>query len=141
MRRLFCLEHNAVADAIAAANPAWDDEEIFQRSRLVISALIAKIHTVQWTPAILSHPTTVAALRINWYGIAGAKLRDTVGRISRHEVISGIIGGEADHFGVPFSLTEEFSIVYRMHPLIPTSTPCGIGPMTVPSVPSAPFAT
>ncbi len=119
MGALFCLEHNAIADAIAAANPSWADEEIFQRSRLVISALIAKIHTIEWTPAILAHPTTVAALRINWYGIAGQRLRDTVGRISQNEIISGIMGGRQDHFGVPYSLTEEFSIVYRMHPLIP----------------------
>jgi Animal haem peroxidase len=34
-------------------------------------------------------------------------------------VISGIVGGHPDHFGVPYSLTEEFVSVYRMHPLIP----------------------
>ncbi len=33
-------------------------------------------------------------------------------------MISGIPGSAQDHFGVPYSLTEEFSIVYRMHPLI-----------------------
>jgi hypothetical protein len=119
MGSLFCLEHNAVCDALAAENPAWDDEELFQRARLVIAALIAKIHTVQWTPGIISHPTTVAALRANWYGLAGQRIKDTFGRISSNEVISGITGGQADHFGVPYSLTEEFSIVYRMHPLIP----------------------
>jgi hypothetical protein len=34
-------------------------------------------------------------------------------------VISGIPGSETDHFGVPYSLTEEFTAVYRMHPLMP----------------------
>jgi hypothetical protein len=119
MGLLFCLEHNSVCDALAAENPHWDDEELFQRARLVVSALIAKIHTVEWTPGIISHPTTVAALRANWYGIAGQTIRDTFGRISSSELISGITGGTVDHFGVPYSLTEEFSIVYRMHPLIP----------------------
>jgi hypothetical protein len=104
---------------LAAENPDWDDEELFQRARLVVSALIAKIHTVEWTPGIISHPTTVAALRANWYGIAGQTISDTFGRISSSELISGITGGTVDHFGVPYSLTEEFSIVYRMHPLIP----------------------
>jgi len=42
-----------------------------------------------------------------------------VGRISDNELISGIVGGRPDHFGVPYSLTEEFVSVYRMHPLIP----------------------
>jgi hypothetical protein len=119
MGLLFCLEHNSICDALAAQNPDWDDEELFQRARLVNSALIAKIHTVEWTPGIISHPTTVTALRANWYGIAGQKIRDTFGRISSSELISGIAGGTVDHFGVPYSLTEEFSIVYRMHPLIP----------------------
>jgi hypothetical protein len=119
MGLLFCLEHNSICDALAADNPDWDDEELFQRARLVNSALIAKIHTVEWTPGIISHPTTVTALRANWYGIAGQKIRDTLGRISSSELISGIVGGTVDHFDVPYSLTEEFSIVYRMHPLIP----------------------
>lgn len=119
MGSLFSAEHNAVVDALARAYPDWDDEELFQRARLVVTALIAKIHTVQWTPAIIAHPTTVAALRANWYGVAGQRIRDTFGRVSSNEGISGIVGGEHDHYGVPYSLTEEFSIVYRMHPLIP----------------------
>jgi hypothetical protein len=34
-------------------------------------------------------------------------------------VIRGIPGTPTDHHGVPYSLTEEFVAVYRMHPLIP----------------------
>jgi hypothetical protein len=34
-------------------------------------------------------------------------------------VLSGIPGSETDHHGVPYSLTEEFVAVYRLHPLIP----------------------
>ena len=119
MGAIFALEHNAVCAALDDAYPQWDDDEIYERARLVISALIAKIHTVQWTPAILAHPTTIAALRANWYGIAGQRIKDTFGRVSRNEVISGIAGAHTDHFGVPYTLTEEFTIVYRMHPLIP----------------------
>ena len=119
MFTLFVLEHNAVCDALKRAYPGWTDEELYQRARLVISALIAKIHTAEWTPAIIAHPTTVAALHANWWGVAGQKIRQTFGRISNSEVISGIPGSATDQFGVPYSLTEEFSIVYRMHPLIP----------------------
>jgi hypothetical protein len=119
MFTLFILEHNAVCDALKQAYPSWTDEELYQRARLIISALIAKIHTAEWTPAIIAHPTTVAALHANWWGLAGEKVRQTFGRITKSEVISGIPGSVADQFGVPYSLTEEFSIVYRMHPLIP----------------------
>ena len=31
---------------------------------------MAKIHTVEWTPAILPHPLIVLALRTNWHGLA-----------------------------------------------------------------------
>jgi hypothetical protein len=119
MGSLFSAEHNAVVDALASAYRHWNQEELFHRARLVITALIAKIHTVEWTPAVINHPTTVLAMRINWYGLAGQRIRDTFGRISKSEVISGILGGKTDHFGVPYSLTEEFSVVYRVHPLMP----------------------
>src|SRR6185437_9858278 len=46
-------------------------------------------------------------------------LGNVLGRLSANEVISGIPGGPTDHFGVPYSITEEFVAVYRMHPLIP----------------------
>jgi hypothetical protein len=118
MHNLFILEHNAVCDRFRAEHPDWSDEQLFQRARLVVAALIAKIHTVEWTPAVISHPTTVAALRANWYGLEGETLQKLVGRVTDSEVLSGIVGGEQEHFGVPYSLTEEFVAVYRMHPLI-----------------------
>ncbi|WP_317447059.1 peroxidase family protein [Streptomyces collinus] len=118
MQDLFTREHNAICDHLHGVYPSWSDEELFQRARLVNSALLAKIHTVEWTPAVISHPTTVKALRANWWGIAGERVHNLFGRISGSEVVSGIPGGETDHYGVPYSLTEEFVAVYRMHPLI-----------------------
>ncbi|MGH9260737.1 MAG: peroxidase family protein, partial [Acidimicrobiales bacterium] len=118
LQTVFALEHNAICDHLHAAYPSWDDDELFERARLVNAALIAKIHTVEWTPAVISHPTTKAALRANWFGIAGERIHRLFGRLSPSEVISGIPGGETDHYGVPYSLTEEFVAVYRMHPLL-----------------------
>ncbi len=118
LQTLFTLEHNAICDRLKASYPSWTDDELFERARLVNAALIAKIHTVEWTPAVISHPTTKAALRANWFGIAGERVHKLFGRLSKSEVISGIPGAETDHYGVPFSLTEEFVAVYRMHPLI-----------------------
>ena len=51
--------------------PDLDDEELFQRARLINAALMAKIHTVEWTPAVIGHPTTRLGMRANWYGLAG----------------------------------------------------------------------
>jgi len=116
---LFAREHNAVCARLASEYPHWDDEELFQRARLVVAALLAKIHTAEWTPAIISHPTTVFALRANWFGVAGERIARAFGRISSSEVISGIPGAATEHYGVQFCLTEEFTSVYRMHPLLP----------------------
>jgi Animal haem peroxidase len=116
---LFAHEHNAICDAIRHDFPHWSDEEIFQRARMVNAAVVAKIHTVEWTPAIISHPTTKVAMRANWFGIEGERLHRWFGRLSRSEVISGIPGSPTEQYGVPYSLTEEFAAVYRMHPLLP----------------------
>ncbi|MFD1210953.1 peroxidase family protein [Arthrobacter sp. GCM10027362] len=121
MQTLFALEHNAVCERLAAAYPAWNDEQLFQRGRLITAALLAKIHTVEWTPAVVAHPTSVTALHANWYGLAGRRLHDVFGRISPNEIVSGIPGSQTQHYGVPYALTEEFVAVYRMHPLIPDS--------------------
>jgi hypothetical protein len=119
LQTLFTLEHNAICDRLRAEYPRWSGDEIFQRARLINAALIAKIHTVEWTPAVISHPTTRIGMRANWWGLAGERAHRAFGRLSASEVVSGILGSHADHYGVPYALTEEFVAVYRMHPLVP----------------------
>jgi hypothetical protein len=119
MHTLFTREHNAICDRLRAEYPSWSDDDLFDRARLINTALLAKIHTIEWTPALLDHPTARHGLNANWWGLAGKTIKRLKGRIIDNEVISGIVGGHPDHFGVPYSLTEEFVSVYRMHPLIP----------------------
>ena len=64
-------EHNAVCDHLHEAHPEKSDDELYDNARLVVAALMAKIHTVDWTPAIIAHPTTVKALHANWWGLEG----------------------------------------------------------------------
>jgi len=119
MHNLFTLEHNAICDRLRAEYASWSDDDLFERARLINAALLAKIHTVEWTTAILGHPTLQIAMRANWWGIATERLYKLLGRISKSEVISGIPGSDTQHYNVPYALTEEFVAVYRMHPLIP----------------------
>jgi hypothetical protein len=119
MHRLFNREHNAICERLSREYPELTDDELFEHARLVNAALVAKIHTVEWTPAIISHPTAVIGLRANWWGLAGERFHRLFGRISGSEAVSGIPGSATDHFGVPYTLTKEFVAVYRMHPLIP----------------------
>jgi hypothetical protein len=120
LHSLFMREHNAICERLAAEYPDLSDDELYDKARLVNGALIAKIHTIDWTPAIIAHPTTVYGMRTNWFGILGEGFRRRFKRrIFKSEVLQGIPGSPTDHFGVPYSLTEEFVAVYRMHPLVP----------------------
>ena len=119
LHTLFSLEHNAICDRLRAEYRHWSDDQLYDRARLINAALMAKIHTVEWTPAIIAHPTTRLAMNANWWGLVGERITSRFGRISSSEVISGIPGSPTDHHGVPYSLTEEFVAVYRMHPLLP----------------------
>jgi Animal haem peroxidase len=119
LHNLFTLEHNAICDRLAAEYSTWSDDDLFDRARLINAALMAKIHTLEWTPAIVAHPTTKFALRANWWGLQTERLSRRFGRFSSDEVISGIPGSPTNHHGVPYSVTEEFVAVYRMHPLLP----------------------
>jgi hypothetical protein len=119
LHTLFMHEHNAICDALRRDYPNLTDDELYNKARLVNAALMAKIHTVEWTPAIIAHPTTVKGMNANWYGLLGERLTKRFGRIGKSDVLSGIPGSPTDHHGVPYSLTEEFVAVYRMHPLLP----------------------
>ncbi len=122
---LFVREHNAICDHLKSAYPAWDDDRLFNVARLINAAVIAKIHSVEWTPAILPNHCLDIALNANWFGIltnlfkVGNK-RKTVADINiRNPELGGVVGNPIDKHGSPYGLTEEFVEVYRMHSLLP----------------------
>jgi hypothetical protein len=119
LHNLFASEHNAICDHLARAHPDWGDDQLYATARLVNVALMAKIHSVDWTPAVLAHPAAQIGLRGNWFGLATERVRRAFGRISESEAVSGIPGSVTDHTEADYCLTEEFVSVYRMHPLMP----------------------
>ena len=119
MHTLFAREHNAVCAMLAAAHPDWDDDRLFAVARRITAAVMAKIHTVEWTTAIAPHPTVAKAMRSNWYGLLGPRGSRLLRRWTRADFLIGIPGSRCEDNGVPYSLTEEFVAVYRMHPLLP----------------------
>lgn len=152
LHHLFVKEHNAIADMLHQKYVKFDqkaqkwqwrsgkhqelltdkelDEKIFQTARLINAAVMAKIHTVEWTPAILANPVLRKAMYTNWYGLANPQ---TWSRILKHipflgkadwglnagYTLGGIVGDKRNDFGVPYSITEEFTSVYRLHSLLP----------------------
>lgn len=79
MHQLFTLEHNAIAERIQQSYPNASDQWIYDKARLVNAALMAKIHTVEWTPALLDNPVLKLSMEANWWGIARDRdTRDTI---------------------------------------------------------------
>ncbi|KAJ3292194.1 hypothetical protein HK104_005519 [Borealophlyctis nickersoniae] len=116
LHSLFTLEHNAICDMFKAKNPGWTDQMLHDKARLVLTAVNAKIHTVEWTPGILQNKILKSAMETNWDGL----LPDGLAELANGgPIFSGIVGGETHFAGVPFSLTEEFTAVYRFHSLLP----------------------
>jgi Animal haem peroxidase len=118
LHTLFTKEHNAICDVLKRENPHWDDQRLFDTAWLINSALMAKIHTVEWTPGIVNTPALWIAMNTNWSGIFGQHIKDRFGRLGDSELFSGIMGSPQEHHDARFQLTEEFVSVYRMHPLI-----------------------
>ncbi len=152
LHHLFVLEHNTIADMLVKKHVKFDaktgkytwtngkevlvldakgiDEQVFQTARLVNAALMAKIHTVEWTPAILANRTLKKGMLANWYGLVNPNSWKAIRHIpglnktdwnlvNMGQVVSGIVGEKTDNSGVPFSITEEFTSVYRLHSLLP----------------------
>jgi len=152
MHNLFAKEHNAIADMLAAKYPDWTDQQLYDKARMINAALIVKIHTVEWTPAILPNKALEVGMNANWYGLekfidwrtptnpTGAPLPPLVFKQAFgipdaswpdvKAIVYGVAGGDRDlkknpflaQAGilkdVPFTLTEEFVSVYRMHALL-----------------------
>ncbi|WP_426776257.1 peroxidase family protein [Lusitaniella coriacea] len=116
---LFVKEHNFLCDCLKQRYPDWTDDKLFNHARLINAALLAKIHTVEWTPAILGHPALQIAMRANWWGMLDREMKRIWGRFGDGELLSGIVGSPTNHHAATYAITEEFVAVYRMHPLMP----------------------
>ena len=122
---LFTREHNAICDRLKVAYPHWDDTRLFNVARLINAAVMAKIHSVEWTPAILPNHGLSDGMNANWYGLLTNLFRTNRDRKTlapvniRNPEMGGVVGNPINAHGQPFGLTEEFVEVYRLHSLLP----------------------
>jgi Animal haem peroxidase len=117
---LFANEHNAICEELARTHPRRqrDDAWLYEKARLINAAVMAKIHTVEWTPAVVGHPASAMGAEKTWYGLVPARYRKPLERF-HEEVLTGLPGSRVSQDGASYALTEEFVAVYRMHQLIP----------------------
>jgi hypothetical protein len=119
LHTLFAREHNAIVERLRIDYPNANGEWLFQKARLVNAALIAKIHTTEWTPALMNSPEGRFAMRGNWWGLLGERSNRALDHIGREEIFSGVPGSRTEQHAAPYAMTEEFCAVYRMHSLLP----------------------
>ncbi len=125
LHTLFVREHNAICAMLYDAYPDWDDNRLFNVARLINAGVMAKIHSVEWTPAILPNQTLETGLNSNWYGLLTyltrkGKERKTLSEVNiRNPELGGIVGNPINRHHSAFGLTEEFAEVYRLHSLLP----------------------
>ena len=124
LHTLFAREHNSICEHLSQSHPDWDDNRLFHVARLVNAAVMAKIHTIEWTPAILPNRALNAGMISNWFGFLtnlfkGSNKKTLADINIRNPEMGGLIGNRIDKHGQPFSFTEEFVEVYRLHSLLP----------------------
>ncbi|HEX4048920.1 MAG TPA: peroxidase family protein, partial [Elusimicrobiota bacterium] len=129
---IWTLEHNSVADAVKSEHPDWNDQQIFDMARLRVTALNARLHTTEWTRALLPNKILHEGMWADWYGFLGKPAKLWIMRFSdrnprlgkvlslllRYELIFGIPGTQTQHYGKNYAFVEEFFDVYRLHTMI-----------------------
>lgn len=117
LQEVFLREHNWVATKIVESDPGLDantdDQKIFDAARVVVSALVAKIHTTDWTVELLKTRLLDIGMNTNWVGILDAVFGIPI------PLLTKMGKSKASNQGTPFCLTEEFAAVYRLHSLSP----------------------
>ena len=114
---LFALEHNAICDRLKQKHPLWSDDELYHKARLIRRRACQDSHT----RVDLGRPPNQRVEDRHGDQLAWPA-REAPGNqptFQGDELIGGIIGSPTDHHTAPYSLTEEFVTVYRMHPLMP----------------------
>src|SRR4029078_8710921 len=99
----------------------WTSDQLFKTARLINAAVMAKIHTVEWTPAALPNKKVAPGLCVNWWGLTETRLRPfrkrRIHRVLklRHPILGGLVGARGDNHGVRHQFSEEFVSAYRLH--------------------------
>lgn len=121
LHNVWMNEHNLICDYLKKSYPSWDDERLFHTARLINAATLAKVHTIEWTTATLPQESISVGMNANWHGLF--KRAHAKGGMHVSPAAHGIFGSKTNHYGVDFSITEEFGAIYRLHAFVPPTIP------------------
>ena len=120
---LFARHHNTICSELKMAYPnhPWTSDQLFKTARLINAAVMAKIHTVEWTPAVLNNEKVAPGLCTNWWGLiettrkpfSQRKMRSKLE--VRHPILGGLVGGKRNNHGIRYQFQSSSSRVYRLH--------------------------
>ncbi|KAK3795780.1 hypothetical protein RRG08_062654, partial [Elysia crispata] len=63
LHTIFLRMHNRIADGLASQNSGWTDDEVFQKTRSIVGALLQKITYSEYLPSVLG-PDAIATYRL-----------------------------------------------------------------------------
>jgi prostaglandin-endoperoxide synthase 2 len=98
MNVVFLREHNRVAGILAAENPDWDDERVFQTARNILIVILLKLVVEEYIAHIAPYHLPLEAVPL----------------IADHEL-----------WNRPNWCAIEFNLLYRWHPLVPDTIGSG----------------
>ncbi len=121
---LRACEHNAIVDMPCTCHSRVDEEDAFQRARLINAAIIARIHAAGWARAVLPDEMFCDAMNGNWSGLVAdllskggrSKAPHNLGGTQIHDrEFGGTIGNDCRDHGVAYSTIQAFMRVRRLH--------------------------
>ncbi len=87
LHTVFAREHNLIVSELrktqSAKTPDIQAYEnwLFETARLIVSAIMAKIHTVEWTPTLLNVPPLQLAMFADWWGLGQDGAAETLHKL------------------------------------------------------------
>lgn len=63
LHTLFVREHNRIVDELAAAQPSWTDDELFNEARKIVNALIQHITYNEWFESKFERKTIISEVQ------------------------------------------------------------------------------
>ena len=102
MHTIFACEHNYLIDTLTMAYPSMTEDELLGTARNIIAAVLAKIHTLEWSSTLSKNAVSGMAVNVNWYGLwtvvhklfSGKTVPDEVDEIIDETKVPSVIAGE-----------------------------------------------